>query len=58
LFVEASRSYRVQTTSERTLYTRIGDWVSVLAAIATLGLVVWDRVRRRRPPPASEPANR
>jgi apolipoprotein N-acyltransferase len=57
LFVEASRSYRVQTTSERTLYTRVGDWLSVLGTIATLGLVLWDRVQRRRAPPPAGPAD-
>ena len=56
LFVEASRSYRVQTTSERTLYSRFGDWMSALAAIATLALVAWDRLGRRRTPPGSAPA--
>ena len=49
LFVPASRSFVAQTTSVRTLYTRLGDWLSVLAALVTLGLLVRDRLHRRRP---------
>jgi apolipoprotein N-acyltransferase len=55
LFVEASRSFRVETTDVRTPFTRYGDWVGILSAIATVVLVLWDRARRRGRP-ASSPA--
>ena len=48
LETSASRTYQVHTTSATTLFLRVGDWVSVGSLLATIGLVVLSRVRRRR----------
>jgi apolipoprotein N-acyltransferase len=48
LETSASRTYRVQTTSVMTLFTRLGDWVGLGSLVATVGLVTSAWVRRRR----------
>ncbi|MDQ6885934.1 MAG: apolipoprotein N-acyltransferase [Gemmatimonadota bacterium] len=40
LYVEDARIYHAQTTSVRTLYVNLGDWVGLLCVAATLALCV------------------
>jgi apolipoprotein N-acyltransferase len=48
LFVPATRTYVVQTTSVTTPYVAIGDWLGALCCAATVVLVGADFRRRRR----------
>ena len=48
LETSASRTYDVHTTSVTTLFVRVGDWVGVGSLIATVALVAFAWVRRRR----------
>jgi apolipoprotein N-acyltransferase len=48
LFEPASRTYKAETTSIITLYTRVGDWIGVLSLIATaVGAIMYASRRRR-----------
>jgi apolipoprotein N-acyltransferase len=55
LFEPDARIATVETTDGLTLYTRLGDWLGWLAALAAAGLLLWTR-RRRRPDGAPEAA--
>ena len=48
LETSASRTYDVHTTSVTTLFVRLGDWVGVGSLLATVALVAYAWVRRRR----------
>jgi apolipoprotein N-acyltransferase len=41
LFTRVTRTYETQTTNLRTLYVRLGDWVSVLSVLATLASLAY-----------------
>jgi len=50
IFVPRAETYDVEVTSQRTLYTQIGDWVGPLCLAITLGflIVAWSRARSDR----------
>jgi len=50
IFVERTATYDVEVTSQRTMYTRFGDWLGPLSLVITLGflLAAWGDSRRRR----------
>ena len=48
LFVPATRTYLAQTTSVRTPYVAVGDWVGALSLAATVLFVALDARHRRR----------
>lgn len=48
LFVPATRTYLAQTTSVRTPYVAIGDWIGALSLVATIVFVALDARHRRR----------
>ncbi|HET7459168.1 MAG TPA: apolipoprotein N-acyltransferase [Gemmatimonadaceae bacterium] len=48
LFVPATRTYLAQTTSVRTPYVAVGDWVGALSLLTIVVLVALDARHRRR----------
>ncbi len=50
IFVPRTATYRVEVTSTRTLYTRLGDWLGALCAAMTVGFLfaAWRAARLRR----------
>lgn len=50
LYVPAAATYDVETTSIRTPYVRLGDWVGVLTLAATIALLLRGIFVRRDPP--------
>jgi apolipoprotein N-acyltransferase len=49
LETSAARTYDAQTTTQLTLYVRLGDWLGLASLIAAIALVVSSRLRRRSP---------
>ena len=50
LFVAATPTYLAETTDVTTLFVRLGDWVGLLSALATIALIAAYFVRRRSAP--------